>query len=75
MLKLLELIFFKVDLKSADRIYTYLFPKATNLFLLPKLRKELKPDSKVVSCDFVFSEKEAVSILSTQGHKLYSYKF
>jgi tRNA G46 methylase TrmB len=66
--------FFKCDLSPADAIYAYLFPKVMNP-LLDKLQKELRPGSKMVSCDFYFENKKPESILNLDTHKLYTYKF
>ena len=54
--------FFDSDLRDGDRIYAYLFPKVM-ANLLSKFEKELKPNSKLVSCGFYFTHKEAESIL------------
>jgi hypothetical protein len=72
--------FFKTDLSSTDRIFVYLFPKLMN-DLLPKLQRELKPGTRVISCDFEFKGKEPVKIIQLDrppkllGQKLLVYDF
>jgi precorrin-6B methylase 2 len=72
--------FFKLDISSASHIFLYLFPEALDK-LLPKFEKELKTGSKIVSCDFEFSNRKPDKILEIQStkwqknKKLYVYNF
>ena len=49
--------------------------------LLPKFEKELKPGTKVISCDFKFSKKEPTKVIHLKANKsalnrtLYVYDF
>ncbi|MEK7211069.1 MAG: hypothetical protein AAB731_00360, partial [Patescibacteria group bacterium] len=78
--KILRKNFFRADLSAATHIFTYLFPKPMNE-LLPKFKKELKPGARVVSCDFLFKEKEPAEIIELHRSKnqlarrLYVYEF
>lgn len=79
-IKILRKNFFKQDLSDATHIFVYLFPKLMN-DLLPKLTAELKPGTKVISCDFVFEHKQTSQIIdlhrpkNTLAKKLYVYEF
>jgi len=72
--------FFKQDLSNATHIFTYLFPKLMDQ-LLPKLQAELQPGTKLISCDFYFTNKKPSQIIDLQrsknalAKKLYVYKF
>jgi len=72
--------FFKHDLSAATHVFVYLFPGLMN-DLLPKLEKELKPGTRLVSCDFVFEKKQPVQTIELHrpkgllGQKLVVYKF
>lgn len=68
--------FFDRNLSSADRVYTYLFPKVMPK-LISKLDQELKPGSKLVSCSFYAQSRPPGSILelSHKRGKLYIYRF
>lgn len=72
--------FFKQDVRDATHIFTYLYPGLMDK-LLPKLRKELKPGTRVVSCDFQFTGMKPVRIVDlgrpprTLGRMLYIYEF
>lgn len=69
-IKLLRKNFFEIDLSSATHIFTYLFPKLMDE-LLPKLEKELKPGTKLISCDFIFTNKKPYKIIDL-GRSKYS---
>ena len=79
-IKIFRKNFFQADLSAATRVFTYLFPKPMNE-LLPKFQKELRPGTRVVSCDFIFKEKESVEIIDLHRSKnqlarrLYVYEF
>lgn len=72
--------FFNLDISKATHIFLYLFPETLDI-LLPKLKRELKTGSKVISCDFEFSkikpEKiiEIKSMNQQKNKKLYIYSF
>lgn len=72
--------FFNTKISSASHVFLYLLPNALD-DLLPKLTKELKAGSRVVSCDFKFSKREPSRILeiesakSQNGRKFYIYDF
>lgn len=72
--------FFRADLSSYNKVFTYLFPWALAK-LLPKLQKELKPGTLLVSADYRFPEKEPERVISlsqdkkTRGRTLFVYKF
>lgn len=72
--------FFDVDLKDASHVFLYLLPGLMNS-LLPKLQKELKPGTRVVTCDFKFKDKQPVQIIDLHrksydlGRKIYIYEF
>ncbi len=71
---------FKKDVSPATHIFLYLFPELMDS-LLPKFEKELKPGTRVVSCDFQFSDKQPDQVLDLEAkkyqlnHKLYVYNF
>jgi ubiquinone/menaquinone biosynthesis C-methylase UbiE len=72
--------FFDVQVGDATHIFLYLFPGLMNA-LLPKFEKELKPGSRVVSCDFKFKDKQPVKVIDLHrknfdlGRKIYIYEF
>ena len=72
--------FFKTDLRSADRLFLYLFPDVMKK-ILPKLSAELRPGVRVVSCDFIFKEKVPAEVIDLGrtgpviAKKLYVYDF
>lgn len=71
---------FQTDISPATHIFLYLFPELMNS-LLPKFEKELRPGTRVVSCDFQFSGKHPDQVLDLKGtkyqlnRKLYIYNF
>jgi len=79
-LKILKKDIFDQDLSSATHIFTYLFPDLLDN-LLPKLEKELKSGTKLVSVDFKFSKKEPEEIIDLSraswklGSNIYVYRF
>lgn len=78
-IELLHKNFFKQDLSDATHVYLYLFPGLLKS-LLPKLKKELKPGTRVVSCDFEFEGLKPVEVVDLKrpkgkrGRKLYIYE-
>ena len=79
-IKIVRRNFFKTDVSSATHVFTYLFPGLMDS-LLPKLKKELKPGTRLVSCDFKFSQMEPAQVieldrpLRSLGRRLYIYIF
>jgi SAM-dependent methyltransferase len=71
---------FKINVSPATHIFLYLLPPVMNS-LLPKLERELKPGTRVVSCDFQFKNKKTSLVLDLKGksyqlnRKLYVYDF
>ncbi len=72
--------FFNVPVGDATHIFMYLLPGLMNA-LLPKLQKELKPGTRVISCDFKFKDKQPVEVINLQrknyhlGRKIFIYEF
>lgn len=71
---------FKLDTSTATHIFIYLFPELLDA-LLPKFKKELRPGTRIVSCDFQFSDKKPETIIPMTAtkwqinHTLYVYRF
>ncbi len=70
----------RTNISSATNIFLYLFPRIMDSLLL-KLEKELSPGTRVVSCDFQFSDKKPIEILNLKSNphqlnrKLFVYEF
>ncbi len=70
----------KKDISDATHIFVYLFPRIID-DLFAKFEKELKPGTRVVSCDFPFSKRQPnqiIELLATKhqlNKKLYIYDF
>lgn len=79
-LEILKKDIFHSDISDATHIFTYLFPALLDK-LLPKLEKELKSGTILVSVDFKFSKKEHEEVIDLGrplwklGRKVYIYKF
>jgi hypothetical protein len=78
-LKIIYKNFFDVLVGDATHVFLYLFPEPMEK-LLPKLSQELRPGTRVVSCDFEFKSKKAVEIIQVKTsknrtHKLFLYTF
>ena len=79
-IKLLKEDFFNTNLSNATHLFIYLYPKLVNS-LLPKLEKELKSGTRVVTCDYRFDNKEPTKIIDmgrgpgNLGKFLYVYTF
>jgi precorrin-6B methylase 2 len=71
---------FDQDLSGATVVFTYLFPGFMDR-LFVKLKKELKPGTRLVSCDFKFKDIEPIQTIDLQrpkhvlGRTLYVYQF
>jgi hypothetical protein len=72
---------FNYSVHAATHIFTYLLPSMMDQ-LLPKLEKELQKGTRLVSCDFQFSEKKPIEIIDLlyrtkrdRGKKLFVYEF
>ena len=78
--KILRKNFFHENFSAANRIFTYLFPGPMEN-LLPKLQKELRLGTRLVSCDFSLKQKEPAEIIDLRrpknslAHRLYVYEF
>jgi ubiquinone/menaquinone biosynthesis C-methylase UbiE len=72
--------FFNVPIGDATHVFLYLFPGLMNA-LLPKFEKELKPGTRVISCDFKFKDKQPIEVINLHrkeydlGRKIYIYQF
>jgi cyclopropane fatty-acyl-phospholipid synthase-like methyltransferase len=66
--------FFEVNLSKADVVTLYLTTSA-NERLKPKLEKELRPNSRIVSHDFSIKDWKPIEISQEpHGHTIYLYK-
>lgn len=72
---------FRQDLSEATHLYTYLYPEVMDR-LLPKLQKEVRPGTILISLDFPFTDKEAektIPLASAEegklGRMLHVYRF
>ena len=78
--KLLHKNFFRQDLSNATHVYVYLYPGLLKS-LYPKLKKDLKPGTRVVSCDFEFLDVEPTEVVDLnrpkgkRGRRLFIYIF
>ena len=78
--KIIKRSFFDVDLSRATHIFTYLYPDIMN-DLLPKLKKELKPKTRLVSVSFYFKDKKEIKEINLKrnkyqlAQKIYIYEF
>lgn len=76
--KLIRKNFFKTDLSSATHIFMYLFTGMPDK-LWPKFQQELKPGTRIVSCDFPFTKIQPIQTIDLHrdnkmlAHKLYVY--
>ena len=72
--------FFETDLSNATHVFLYLSSKIMDE-LLPKLERELKPGTRVVSVSFKFSNKAPKEIINLNrndnqlARELYVYEF
>jgi len=65
---------FKVDLSDADIVYLFLMPE-TYVKIKPKLERELKPGTRVISYVWPIADWEATKVESVEGKlKLYLYQ-
>ena len=78
--KILNQNFFEKDISDATHVFLYLFPEIMDK-LQPKLEKELKNGTIVVSATFSFSNKEPIKVINLDFgkysliHKIFIYKF
>jgi hypothetical protein len=63
-----------ISLTDATHVYMYLMPNMMEI-LYPKLLEELRPGTRLISCDFTFKHKKPVSVVEVKDHKLYLYDF
>jgi hypothetical protein len=70
--------FSQVSFSDATHIYMYLYPDVVQK-LLPKFESELKPGTKVVTCDFPFATRAATRtvpvVRGRRKYTLYFYEF
>jgi precorrin-6B methylase 2 len=73
--------FFNKDVSQATHVFVYSFSSMLDK-LLPKLEKELKKGTRLVSCDFTFSKKQPIEVVEIPGankrkrcKKLFVYEF
>lgn len=77
--KLINTNFMDSDLSEATKIYMWLSTKVA-FELSPKLKKELKPGTKVVCCNYPLTGVEPVKVAGVDkngffGKRLYLYEF
>lgn len=71
--------FFKTDISSATHMYVYLFTDVLKK-LAPKILRECKKGTRIVSCDYEISDWVPIKIINTAregdrlGRKLYIYE-
>jgi SAM-dependent methyltransferase len=71
---------FDQNLAGASKIFVYLLPRLMDK-LLPKMKRELRSGTRLVSCDFKFTGKEPTEVIDLNrdkerfGKKLYIYTF
>lgn len=79
-IEILNQDFFTRDLSDATHIFTYLYPNVMD-DLLPKLDRELKPGTKLVSATFKFTTKQPAKEIDLGranyklARKIYVYEF
>lgn len=79
-IKILNKDFFLENISQATHIFTYLLPKPMSGLGL-KLKGELRPGTRLVSCDFPLKSKEPRKIIELKSNKsvvvgkLYVYDF
>ena len=79
-IKVIRENFFNSNLSEATHVFIYLFPALINK-LLPKLERELRPGTRLVSCDYQFTNKKPIEIIDLKrgkgqlGKFLYIYEF
>ena len=61
---------FETDLRAATVVTLYLM-ESVNLQLRPKLWRELRPGTRVVSHDFRMGDWQPEQVVSVDGHRLY----
>ncbi len=70
--------FFSVPLTSATHIFLYLTTSVLDN-LYPKFVQELRPGTRVITCDFQFSQKQPLEVIDLPKNrlnsKLYVYEF
>ena len=68
---------FKTDISPATHIFLYLYPKVINKLII-NIRKQCKPNTRIVSCDFEFDNLPPTQTIeldttSLRGKKLFVY--
>ena len=78
-IKILRRNIFQTDISSASHIFLYLCPEILDR-LLPIIKKECRPGTTIVSCDFKFKDLEPKKVVDTgiknslRGKKILVYK-
>jgi len=72
-IKLIENDYFKVNLRKATVVTTYLSQKQNDL-LLPKLKRELRKGTRIVSASHVFKGLKEIKRIRTGHFYTYLYK-
>ena len=57
---------FTADLRDADIIFLYLFPKEMDK-LAKKFDEELRPATRIVSHSFTFKDREPIEVIEVQS--------
>ena len=79
-IKIIKKDFFEVDLSNATHIFTYLYPNLMD-DLLPKLDKDLRKGTRLISASFHFTSKRELSEINLKrgkyqlAKKIYVYEF
>jgi len=63
---------FETDLRDATVVTLYLM-ESVNLQLRPKLWRELRPGTRVVSHDFTMGDWPPEQVVSVDGHRIYAW--
>ncbi len=63
---------FEADIKEATVVMLYLWPEV-NLRLLPKLRRELKPGTRIVSHSHTMGDWAPEKEIQVEGHRIYMW--
>lgn len=67
--------FFNVDLSAFNIIYGYGLPKTINQKLLPKLQREVRSGTYVISYNFSFDDRRPLQSFHNRWRSIYIYRF
>ncbi|MBI2121261.1 MAG: hypothetical protein HYU05_01020, partial [Candidatus Wildermuthbacteria bacterium] len=79
-IKILKKDFFTQDISDATHIFLYLSREILDL-LLPRMKEQVNPGTRVVSCDYYFTNKEPAETIildrsaGSLGRTLFVYEF